>query len=66
MPTTYEVIVGNVGTVYRGANGFDARVEYNRAVGRSKRGGGRDAGEPVTLMRDDDIAAEYMPEGYEP
>ena len=57
----YEVIVGNVGCVYRGRNGFDARVNYNRAINRSKRGVGRDAGEPVTLFRNGDIVKEYTP-----
>ena len=62
----YSIVVGNVGTIYRGSNGFEARVEYNRAIGRSKRGGGRDAGEPVTLTMNGEPIAEYVPEGYEP
>lgn len=54
-----EVIVGNIGTVYRGANRFDATVIYNRYVGASKRGEGRAAGESVTMTREDDIIQEH-------
>lgn len=55
----FEVIVGNIGAVYRGTNGFDATVAYNRYVGASKRGEGRAAGESVIMMRDCGIVREH-------
>jgi len=45
----YEVTVGNLGTVYRGENRFDANVAYNRYQGMSKRGEGRASGESVVI-----------------
>ena len=55
----YQVIVGNVGTIADTNNGFNAIVEFNRAVTRSKTGAGRDYGEDVTLMRDGEPVREY-------
>jgi len=55
----FEVIVGNIGAVYRGTNGFDATVAYNRYVGVSKRGEGRAAGESVIMMRGGEIVREH-------
>ena len=57
----YQVIVGNVGTIIDTDNGFNAIVEYNRAVTRSKTGAGRDYREDVTLMRDGEPVREYYP-----
>lgn len=57
----YEVLVGNIGCVYKGTHGFDARVAYNTYVGQSKRGYGRAATEPVTLICDGEIVSEYGP-----
>ena len=50
----FEVIVGNIGVVYRGDNRFDATVAYNTYVGQSKRGYGRAANESVILTSGDD------------
>lgn len=58
MPT-YEVIVGNIGTVLNTHNGFDAYREYQTYCGISKRNEGRAAGEPVTLMKDGEPVREY-------
>ena len=55
----YQVIVGNVGTIVDTDNGFNAIVEYNRAVTRSKTGAGRGYREEVTLMRDGEPVREY-------
>jgi len=55
----YQVIVGNVGTVHETDKGFDAIVEYNRAVTLSKTGSGRVYREDVTLMRDGEPVREY-------
>lgn len=46
---TYEVIVGNVGTVYRGYHLGTARDKYASYVEASKLGFGRAGSEPVTL-----------------
>lgn len=55
----YEVIVGNIGTVYQGNNGFEATKEYNQYVRLSKDNYGRAAGEDVTIIRDNDVYKEY-------
>lgn len=56
----YQVIVGNIGTVYDGDNGFEANKQYNSYIGQSKAKFGRAAGETVTLMKDDDIHKEHI------
>ena len=55
----YEVIVGNVGSVYAGPDKREAELRYNTYVDRSKSDRGRCAGEPVTLMCDGEISREY-------
>lgn len=57
----FEVIVGNIGTVYHGTNRMEAHINYNRAVGRSKRNEGRGGNEPVTLMCDSEPVKEHFP-----
>lgn len=77
--TTHEVIVGNVGTVYRSEddthpNGkfrswreWRARQIFAEWVEASKADTGRAGGEPVTLLDEDgEIADEYFPEDYDP
>ena len=57
----YQVLVGNIGTVYDGDIEADARaafVEYRRA---SWAGDGRAAGEAVTLMSGGEPVEEYEP-----
>lgn len=65
---TFEVIVGNIGTVLRDATAAHARATMGEYIRQSKSGVGRAAGEPVTLMRvtdnDVEIYAEYIPKGY--
>lgn len=46
----FQVIVGNIGTVYYGASKRDAIREYNEYVDISLSGYGRAAGETVTLI----------------
>ncbi len=58
--TLFQVVVGNIGTVYDGPNGLEARVAFNQYVGHSRDGYGRAAGEPVTLWRDGEIEQEHM------
>jgi hypothetical protein len=56
----YEVIVGNVGTVYDGFSRSAALAKYRTYVQSSKSGGGRAGGEDVALMKDGDISKEYF------
>jgi hypothetical protein len=57
----WQVIVGNVGTVYYGPSRRDAYATFNTYRNDSARGIGRAAGEPVTLMRDDQPFREHHP-----
>lgn len=56
----YRTIVGNLGTVYFGTNGFEARKEYSVYVAKSKLSFGRVSNESVTLLKDDEIILEYL------
>lgn len=56
----YEVIVGNIGTVYSGTNGFEANTKFATYSGQSKSNYGRAAGEDVTIMKDGEITREYV------
>lgn len=55
----YEVVVGNIGRVYSGGNGFTAYQTFQTYAGKSKRGEGRCAGELVVLFQDGKIKREY-------
>lgn len=57
----YEVIVGNIGTVYEGHNKAAALRYYETYVKHSKEQYGRASNEPVTVMMDGDIMVEYFP-----
>lgn len=57
----WQVIVGNVGTVYDGPSRRDAYATFNTYRNDSARGIGRAAGEPVTLLRDGDVFREHLP-----
>jgi hypothetical protein len=60
MPT-YEVIVGNVGSVYCGKNRADALATYQSYVESSKEQvGARSYGEDVTLLADGEIEQEHI------
>jgi hypothetical protein len=56
----WEVIVGNIGTVYSGNNPTDANDMYDEYVRQSKAGSGRAAGESVYLMEDGEPIAEHQ------
>ena len=56
----YEVIVGNIGTVYSGDSQTEADEVYMTYVGNSQHGSGRCAGEDVTMLRNGDIIREYI------
>lgn len=61
-PVNWQVIVGNVGTVYDGPSRRDAYATFNSYRADSKSGRGRAAGEPVTLMRGGDVFREHSVE----
>jgi hypothetical protein len=60
MSNKWEVIVGNVGTVYEGSNGFKARQEYSAYVAISKKNTGRAGGESVFLMKNGEPDVEHI------
>ena len=62
MNATWEVIVGNIGSVYCFRNEAGARAEYAEWVATSESGRGRAAGEPVTLMKDKVPVLEHDPD----
>jgi hypothetical protein len=55
----YEVIVGNIGTVYDGASMSAASETYRDYVMMSKSERGRAGGESVTMFKDGDIVREH-------
>ena len=57
---TWEVIVGNVGKIYSGTNGFEAIKEYNAYVHISKSGLGRAGGEDVILFKNGEPHKEFF------
>jgi len=56
----YEVIVGNIGVVYRGNDEADAVQEYEDYVVESKAGYGRAGNEAVVLMKDGEVYKEHV------
>lgn len=60
MKNQYQVVVGNVGVVYEGTNGFTANVEYNQYVAISKTGKGKAGGETVTMIKNQEIHKEFI------
>jgi len=58
----YEVICGNIGTVYHRRVRADACVAYDEYVALSLAGSGRAAQEPVTLFKDGEPEQEYQPD----
>ena len=63
----YEVIIGNIGTVYDGEDKVEALKHYTEYVEQSKSGHGRAGHEPVTLMLNGEISQEHygdLPDNY--
>lgn len=56
---TYEVIVGNIGTVYTGNKYAEALAEFAEYQRQSIGGEGRAGGEDVTIMRDGEPYREH-------
>ncbi len=61
MVMSYQVIVGNIGTVYDGPELKKAIASFKRYMELSTIGGGRGGHEPVTLMKDGEIRKEFHP-----
>lgn len=55
----YEVIVGNIGTVYNGPDSKKANEAFNEYKQQSLTGYGRASHEPVTLMVDGEPSKEF-------
>lgn len=55
----YEIIVGNVGKVYTSSDEKSARDTYFEYVEMSESGHGRSGGEPVTLLRGNEIIQKF-------
>lgn len=60
MKNQWETIIGNIGTIYSGTNGFQAIKEYNQGIRLSKGNCSRASGEPVTLLKNGEIYKEYL------
>ncbi len=58
----YQVIVGNIGTVYEGDDEFEAYATFQMYRIDSKYSRGRAAGESVTLLADGEVVKEYVGE----
>lgn len=58
--STFEVVVGNIGTVHTGADQTAASTMYDSYVELSKTGYGRTAGESVYLMQDGEPIQEHQ------
>lgn len=56
---TFEVIVGNVGSVYRGASRIQANRKFREYVEQSRSFVGRAGGETVSLLADDVLVEDY-------
>ena len=59
MSRTWEVIVGNIGTVYSGPSGAIARQKYGDYQDMSQDNYGRASGESVVLMCNGEPVKEY-------
>lgn len=59
-PFVCEVIVGNIGTVYRGSDHLEAVKTYLYYVKASEAGEGRAGGESVTMFEGERIAREHF------
>lgn len=57
----FEVIVGNIGTVYDGPSQSTAWLAFEEYVSQSTEGKGRASGEAVYCICDDDVLWEHMP-----
>ena len=56
----FEVVVGNIGTVYSGNNFMQASCKFQAYVDRSKQNDGHASGESVVLFHNGEIRHEYV------
>lgn len=56
----FEVIVGNIGSVYRGDNHKEAVATFREYKKQSQSNSGRASGEAVTLMEDGEPILEHQ------
>ena len=56
----YQVVVGNVGTVYDGDDRQESRMKFTGYRSMSKGDYGRASGESVYLMDDGEIVLEFV------
>lgn len=61
MSANYAVIVGNIGTVYRGPDRWEALENFVAYQRLSQSNSGRAGGETVTFMDNDEILEQYIP-----
>jgi hypothetical protein len=61
----FDVIVGNIGTVYSGKSFRIAKSKYLAYVEASDSPVGRASGECVTVLRDGEIEIQHMGKGKE-
>ena len=61
----YEVIVGNIGSVYNGRNRSEATEVFSYYCGLSRQKRGRAAGETVTLIKNHEVTAEMIGTNHE-
>lgn len=59
----WQVVVGNIGTVYDGVDEEEARHHYEEYVGQSMTGMGRAGNEEVVLFHSGDEVASHIPHG---
>lgn len=57
---TYEIIVGNIGSVYYGTNPATAQIVYDEYIAQSQARYGRASGESVHWMVDGDLEQEMI------
>lgn len=56
----WQVVVGNIGTVYEGTNGFEALKTFRSYVKDSRTGYGKASGETVTMFKNGEIHRDYI------
>lgn len=56
---TYQIIVGNIGTVYQGPSAKEANKHFDEYVEQSKSNTGRAGGEDVFMFLDDEVVKMF-------
>lgn len=61
IPSTWETIVQNLGTVYKGSDEAEAKEAYDEYVELSQNGIGKVGGMTVDLLQDGMMQCSYLP-----